>query len=499
MRRTGIDLSATHCVVVDAEMSNRWRKHGETASLRVHNFSSFTHADSADALTAELKPLAERKGFPRRAWVNLWDVQSSHQYLLLPSTHHGELEAMARHHGASVLGRADDEVTVSTSIGSTREERGRQKTELSFFAAGSEEVRQRLRPILDAGFAVEGVTTPCGALWSLAKMRRSALPGEVHAFVALGVSMSALAIFSKGFLLYARDLNWGYAPNIGIPTPLEREDLAGRLSAELRRSFLYLKQYWEDDVSQVLLCGEMPEIRSLTAPLIERLNVEVETLDTLEGIDATALPDRFAEFAEQAAAFRLACAIAAAPPPANLLPLEFTAQRVNRTGRRLLALGSAAAVGVAAFLWGQASVVVIEAERQIPVVQQELAALRPRVESISTARQDSGVESQQRAVLEALDSQGPRIARLLEALSTAVPPSVTIKSVRAVPAGDSWRLAIEALARGPDRARARIAADTFVQALRDSPLFGVPLRTPARRITAESGDIELTADYLVRK
>lgn len=477
-------------------MSRRWRRHRERASLRVHDFSSFTHADSAEDLTAELKALAERKGFPRRAWVNLWEVPSSHQYLLLPSAKPEELETMARHHGASVLGLADGDVTVATSIGSTRGEPGRQKTELSFFAAGSEDVRQRLRPILDAGFAVEGVTTPCGALWSQAKLRRPALPREVHAFVALGVSMSALAIFSKGFLLYARDLNWGYAAStIGIPKPRDREDLAGRLSAELRRSFLYLKQYWEDDVSQVLLCGEMPEIRSLTAPLIERLNIEVETLDTLEGIDTRALPDRFAE---HAATFRLACSIAAAPPPANLLPLEFTAQRANRTGRRIFAVGSAAAVGVAAFMWGQASVIIREAERQIPLVQQELSAVRPRVEAISVTRQASGIESQQRAALEALDSQGPRMARLLEALSVAVPPNVTIKSVRAVPAGEAWHVSVDALARGPDRARARIAADTFLHALQGSPLFGSPLRT-ARRIVAGSGGVELTAEYSVRK
>ena len=66
--------------------------------------------------------------------------------------------------------------------------------------------------------------------------------------------------------------------------------LANRLSTELRQSFLYLKQFWEQDVSQVLLCGDMPEVRSLTAPLIERLNIEVETLDTLEGIDAHTFP-----------------------------------------------------------------------------------------------------------------------------------------------------------------------------------------------------------------
>ena len=110
----------------------------------------------------------------------------------------------------------------------------------------------------------------------------------------------------------------------------DREALADRLSTELRRSFLYLKQYWEQDVSQVLLCGDMPEIRSLTAPLIERLNIEVETLDTLEGIDVR--PSR--GFAERASTLRLASSIAVEPPPVNLLPVEVTASRTNRSGRR---------------------------------------------------------------------------------------------------------------------------------------------------------------------
>ena len=320
VRRTGIDLSSTRCNVVDAETSGR-RRRGEVGALRVHHFASLSSADSSQALTAELKALLERKRFPRRAWVNLWDVRSSHQYLLLPSAPASELESMARHHGASVLGMRAADVTVATTIGSTRGEPGHHlKTELSFFAAGSREVRQRLQPLLDAGFLVEGVTTPCGALWSQSRLRRPSLPGGVHAHVALGVSQSALGIFSNGLLLYARDLDWGYAAAAGAaPAPLDREALAGRLSAELRRSFLYLKQYWEDEVSQVLLCGDMPEIRSLTAPLIERLNIEVETLDTLEGIDTASLPDGFAD---QAARFRLASSIAVEPPPVNLLPVE---------------------------------------------------------------------------------------------------------------------------------------------------------------------------------
>ena len=302
--------------------------------------------DNTQTLTAELKALAEQESFSRRAWVNLWDVRSSHQYLLLPMAPESELESRARHHGASVLGMSDADVTVSTTMGGTRAEPGHDpKREVSFFAAGSADIRALLRPIADAGFLIEGVTTPCGALWSQARLRRASLPGEVHAHVALGASQSALGIFADGLLLYARDLDWGYA-RASRPVQSatqDREVLANRLSTELRWSFLYLKQYWEQDVSQVLLCGDMPEVRSLTAPLIERLNIEVETLDTLEGIDAASLPEGFAE---RASTLRLASSIAVEPPPVNLLPVEVTASRTSRSALRVVAVGTAAAVGV---------------------------------------------------------------------------------------------------------------------------------------------------------
>ena len=45
------------------------------------------------------------------------------------------------------------------------------------------------------------MTTPCGALWSQARLRRASLPGQVHAHVVIGVSQSALGIFGDGSLL----------------------------------------------------------------------------------------------------------------------------------------------------------------------------------------------------------------------------------------------------------------------------------------------------------
>lgn len=494
MRRTGIDLSSIRCNVVDAELSGR-RRRGASGAFRVNHFASVTHLDNAAALTGELKALSS---FSRRAWVNLWEVRSSHQYLLLPSGSDAELESRARRHGASVLGMSDLDVTVATSIGTTRGEPGHHpKREVSFFAAGSEDIRARLRPIVEAGFVVEGVTTPCGALWSQARLRRPSLPGEVHAHIALGVSQSALGIFADGALLYARDLDWGYAaPSLGTPIALDRELLADRLSIELRRSFLYLKQYWEQDVSQVLLCGDMPDIRSLTAPLIHRLNIEVETLDTLDGIDATTLPEGFAE---RAPTLRLASSIAVEPPPVNLLPVEITAIRTNRTGQRIVVFGSAAAVVVGAFLSGQANAHRINAERELDRVRGEMSAARDEVVAANNTSAGGNAERTLRDALDAMDAQGPAMTRVLEAVGNAAPPGVTVTSLRAAQDGDHWKVSVDAFATGADQNAARELSDRFLRALDQAPIFGERVQPPTRRFVAASGRVEIAAAYRVRK
>jgi Tfp pilus assembly PilM family ATPase len=225
--------------VVDAETSWRFRKDGEGKSLRVHHYADFPHTN-AQNLTADLRVLAEGNAFPKKVWVNLWEIASIHQYVLLPTASHAELEETARHRSAALLGVAPRDVAIGTFFGQQRAEPGRpSKTEVSFFAASLDEIHSRLRPIVEAGFVVEGITTPCGALWSQARLRRPSMKGIVRAYVALSANMSSVAIFSNGFLLYARDFSWGYSDTPHGPAA-DREALATRLSAELRRSFLYL-------------------------------------------------------------------------------------------------------------------------------------------------------------------------------------------------------------------------------------------------------------------
>jgi hypothetical protein len=104
----------------------------------------------------------------------------------------------------------------------------------------------------------------------------------------------------------------------------------------------------------------MPEIRSLTVPMIERLNVEVEPLDTLAGYDLSSLPPRFSDYA---AAFRLASGIVAAPPPSNLLRAGVNAGHLLPSAKWIVAGTAAAMVGLLAFLYTRSEIARGEAER----------------------------------------------------------------------------------------------------------------------------------------
>jgi Tfp pilus assembly PilM family ATPase len=363
---------------VDASVTSHWRKHGERSLLRVHNFDTLGKSESPEALTAELKVLADSGDFSRHAWVTLWDVRSSHRYLRVPADQVKDAESIARQHGVSVLGLPAGDISVGVVEGTPPAD-PHQKVELSFFAAASEDIQTRLRPVLDAGFVVDGVCTPCGALWAQARLRRSSVPGAVHAYVALGGSFSAVVIVSNGFLLYGKEMHWGFAEAPNLSAVAAREDLADWLARELKQSFLYVKQYWEEDVSQALLCGDLPDIRSLTGPLIERLNIEVETLDSLDGIDTASLPEPADQFTDRVASMRLASAIAADPPPVNLLPVAIRSERAGHSGRVALVAGLAAAVAVGAFLYARAGVQPKDARRTAGTLQPQISRPELRV------------------------------------------------------------------------------------------------------------------------
>jgi hypothetical protein len=163
-----------------------------------------------------------------------------------------------------------------------------------------------IEPLTKAGFRVDRVVTPCNALGALARLRVSRTGG---AMCWLGINRNGVAIIvvRPGKLLYSHSFGWD--SNVGASGSqarlLQRYSLVAFLAPEVRRAFAAARQKGTT-VDGIITCGNLPDLRSLTMPLIEELDIEVETLDSLEGL--VVKPDAADKLSETAQSIRLACA-----------------------------------------------------------------------------------------------------------------------------------------------------------------------------------------------
>jgi hypothetical protein len=195
-------------------------------------------------------------------------------------------------------------------------------------------VRPRLEPLFQAGFRVERVVSPCDALATLARIR---VPKPESATIWLAVDPGGVAIVATrpGELLYSKAFPWDSSVGaIGSQARLlQRYSLVAHLAPEVMHAMSIVRERGAQ-VDAVVTCGTLPDLRSLTMPLIDELDAEVETLDSLAGLTA---PDALLERLQDAApAIRLACAGALARPARAREPQ--TGHATDRTWFRIAAV-----------------------------------------------------------------------------------------------------------------------------------------------------------------
>jgi hypothetical protein len=206
--------------------------------------------------------------------------------------------------------------------------------------------RAAMRPLVGAGFRIDRVVTPPQALAILAGTRvKSAAQNTGVVWLALNMHGAAIAVVRGAELVFGRTFQWTYNPYV-LETKaqlLQRYSLIAHLAPEVRRGIAAARASHGISVDAVVTCGDLPELRSLTMPLIEELDLEVETLDSMEGLRAVGKA-RLERLAESAPALRLASAVALAG-----------AERPRASGppaaRIAAALAAVAALGYGAYTY----------------------------------------------------------------------------------------------------------------------------------------------------
>jgi hypothetical protein len=330
----GIEVSPLACRIVEIERDPRWGP--RPPDTRVRSFAEMPLA-SPD-MTRALGALAGR-----RAAVVVWDVLCDHRVITVADRRYQTMRAEAISQFAESMPDAyiDGRRLLADIAPAGPRVEGAGRRSVMLAVADRAAVGAVLRPIAAAGVRIQSVVTPALALLSLARMRRAmATPDAIDAYVALEETASCAVLVHNGVLIAAHDLAWGFEDETRRLRP--RQDVAARLGDELTALFACA----DGPVRRVCICGGLSDLRSTAMPLIERLDVEVETLDSLFAIDAAALPEPADAFREQASGLRLAWAVAADwPAPLNLRRDAHRRSTNGALARAAVAAGVAVGLG----------------------------------------------------------------------------------------------------------------------------------------------------------
>jgi hypothetical protein len=208
-------------------------------------------------------------------------------------------------------------------------------------------VKPLIEPLVAAGFRVDRVVSPCNALAALARLKRARGDGAT-CWLAINRGGVAIVVVRPGKQLYAHSFSWDSSVGASGSQArlLQRYSLVAFLAPEVKRAMAEARKHGLV-VEAVVTCGNLPDLRSLTMPLIEELDVEVETLDSLEGLVVT--PDGAERLSELASGIRLACAglIARGTRPWD----ESRRRAVRRAGVLLRVAAVAAGVLGVGYAW----------------------------------------------------------------------------------------------------------------------------------------------------
>ena len=336
----GIELSPVACRLV--EIARESSRRSNALSTRVQSFAVLPL--SSPETRAKLALLRGR-----RVAVVVWGLRSDHRQVVVDDAPFDRMrtEAIiaAREAGVELRGVLADIAPAAPRVA------GAARRPVVLASAMASDVASLLRPLEDAGVRPRSIVTPAVALASLARMRgQVAEPDAIEAYVALEETATCMALVRSGALLAARETGWGYLDDRWPRNEIERRDaVAARLGDELA-TFFALSGAETGTVTQVCICGGMPDLRTMTVPLMERLDLEVETLDSLFAIDQARLPEPAEQFRERSAELRVAWAVAVDWPS----PIDLLRER-RRHARRTALVRAAVVAGITAGLgagWG---------------------------------------------------------------------------------------------------------------------------------------------------
>jgi hypothetical protein len=123
-------------------------------------------------------------------------------------------------------------------------------------------------------------------------------------------------------------------------------------------------------------------------------------------------------------------------------------------------------------------------------LKRTIGVLGPELQRQDEEQRRLVIAAAREAALGAFASQGPRLARVMEAIGLAAPPDVVVSALHVEPGVACWRVVVEGQAEGADAGAAHTTFNQFLKALEASPLLGRRSAPPSIRArTSDPADV----------
>ena len=166
-----------------------------------------------------------------------------------------------------------------------------------------------LASLAEAGFEIGRVLSPTQALGRMVRSRNTlARAGTAVAALSLNDHGAAIAIVAGTQVICSRVFEWPLGPPFGGARSalLDRYLLVSQLAPQLQHVIDLVRPVNGVAVTSVLVSGNLPDLRSLTMLMIDEMNIEVETLDSVELLE----PGASGALGDSVASLQLAAAVA---------------------------------------------------------------------------------------------------------------------------------------------------------------------------------------------
>ena len=327
-----------------------------------------------------------------------------------------------------------------------------------------------LSALQTAGLEPEAVVTVPAALVKAAQLL-GPIPGGM-ALAYLSNFRCHLLVFEDGIVQLVREFSLQAAGETS-----SREQLAEIVAGELRRSMLYFSQRAQGAaVERLVLAGPLVQLRDLTGPLMESLELAVELYDSADEIDLTPLGERTPNYRQAQPA--LAAALGAASLQARRLNLLTRGQSQESQVRKMWGVGGVAAAALFLLLGGWGVFQLLQSgvrQRNLANLEERIVSTRQQLQEARSTAQARADHRLRRSLLDFRAQEANLIGALLQVLSRSVPDQMVFSAMNwdrslGLDGEPYWNARTEGLVFGATRSESQATFARFFSRLTNDPM-----------------------------